>query len=132
MARSNPGRADALGDTTEAVILRARGVYTTAFASSILVNAGGSQFIVYLVTWTAGSSSLTVSIADISPADLVATNLLSSVAVTGNGVVRLRISPHLTGAANSIGKEIVPARFQISIAVADANPSEHSLSYSLT
>jgi hypothetical protein len=132
MARGSSGRQDQIPDTTEAVILLPRAVYTVAYASPILVNGGGSQLIVYLVMWTAGSASLTLSVADIAPGDLVATNLLSSAAISSNGTTRLRISPHLTAAANTIAREIVPARFQISIAVANANPAELSLSYSLT
>lgn len=116
---------------TEAVVLRPRAVYTDAFASAILVNGGGSQLVIYLVSWTIGSASLTLSVADIAPGDLVATNLLSSAAITTNTTTRLRVSPHLTAAANSIAKEIVPALFQISVAVANANAAEYSLSYGL-
>jgi hypothetical protein len=96
------------------------------------VNGSGSQLIVYLISWTIGSASLTLSVSDIAPGDLVATNLLSSAVINTNTTTRLRISPHLTAAANSIAKEIVPALFQISIAVGSAAAAEYSLSYSLT
>jgi hypothetical protein len=132
MPRSGSGRIDLIAATTEAVVLLPRlAGRTLAQNSGILVNSGGSQLVVYLVTWAVSTASLTVSIADIAPGDLTATNLLSSAAVTTNTTTRLRISPHLTAAANSIAKEIVPALFQITIAVADATAAEYSLSYCL-
>ena len=133
MARSNSGRADLVPVATEAVVLLPRlAGRTLAYASPILVNGGGDQLVIYLVSWTIGSASLTLSVADIAPGDLVATNMLSSAAITTNTTTRLRISPHLAAAANAIAKEIVPALFQISIAVAGAQPAEYSLSYSLS
>lgn len=133
MARGSLGRADLVAPSTEAVVLLPRlAGRTLAYASPILVNGGGSQLVIYLVSWTIGSASLTLSVADIAPGDLVATSLLSSAAITTNTTTRLRISPHLTAAANAIAKEIVPALFQISIAVGSAQPAEYSLSYSLT
>lgn len=133
MPRSRAGRADLTDAATEAVVLLPRlAGRTLAYASPILLNGGGSQLIIYLVSWTIGTASLTLSVADIAPGDLVATNLLSSAAITTNTVTRLRLSPHLTAAANSIAKEIVPALFQISIAVGSAAAAEYSLAYSLT
>lgn len=133
MPRSSGGRIDLLGATTEAVVLIPRTAgQTLAYASPILVNSGGSQLVVYLVSWVIGTASLTLSIADIAPGDLVATNLLSSAAITTNATTRLRVSPHLTAAANTIAKEIVPALFQISVAVGSAAAADYSLSYSLT
>lgn len=131
MLRGSPGRIDQLASAAEAVVLRPRAVYTDAFSSSILVNGGGQQLVIYLVTWTVGSASLTISVADIAPGDLVATSLLSSAAVTTNTVTRLRVSPHLAASANAIAKEIVPALFQISVAVGGAQPAEYSLAYGL-
>lgn len=133
MARSHSGRLDLLDASSEAVVLLPRLVgRTLAYSSPILVNGSGSQLIVYLISWTIGSASLTLSVSDIAPGDLVATNLLSSAAINTNTTTRLRISPHLTAAANSIAKEIVPALFQISIAVGSAAAAEYSLAYSLT
>jgi hypothetical protein len=133
MPRSNPGRADLPGAMTEATVLLPRlAGRTTAQSSGILVNSGGQNLVVYLITWGIGSASLTVSILDIAPGDLVATTLLASAAITTNTTTRLRVSPHLTAAANSIAKEIVPALFQINVAVADASAAEYSLSYSLS
>jgi hypothetical protein len=130
---SNPGRADLPGAMTEATVLLPRlAGRTTAQSSGILVNSGGQNLVVYLITWGIGSASLTVSILDIAPGDLVATTLLASAAITTNTTTRLRVSPHLTAAANSIAKEIVPALFQINVAVADASAAEYSLSYSLS
>jgi hypothetical protein len=132
MARGSAGRIDLQAVATEAVVLLPRAVYTTAFNSPILVNGGGTQLVIYLVSWTIGSASLTLSVADIAPGDFTATLLLASAAITTNTTTRLRVSPHLTAAANTIGKEIVPALFQIQVAVGSAQPAEYSLAYSLS
>ena len=132
MPRSSGGRIDLQGASTEAVVLQPRGVYTLAYASPILVNGGGSHLVIYLVSWAIGTASLTLAVADIAPGDCVATTLLASAAITTDTTTRLRLSPHLTAAANTIAKEIVPALFQITVAVGSAAPAEYSLSYSLT
>ena len=132
MARSNAGRADLLPAVAEAVTVLASGARTTLQSSGVLTNAGGSQLIVYVNTTVIGSAALTVTIKGVVPAAQSTTyTILASAAINTNTLTILRVSPHLTASANAIAKEIVPALFQIDVAVADANPATYSVSYCL-
>lgn len=131
MARSNSGRADALPANTEAVVLLVAAARTTAFDSGTLANDGGSQLLVILETTAIGTASLTVTISGVNPSSGTKYTLLAGTAVSTNLQTVYRISPHLTAAANLIAKDIVPARFNISVAVGNANPADFNLSYQL-
>lgn len=133
MARGSLGRADLVAPNSEAVVVLASAARTTLQSSGVLVNGGGQQLIVYINTTVIGSASLTVTVSGVVPsAQATLYTLLASAAISTNTLTILRISPHLTAAANAIAKEIVPALFQIDVAVGNANPGTYSLSYSLT
>lgn len=55
-------------------------------------------------------------------------DVLASAAVTATGTTVLRVSPHLTAAANLIAKDLVPSSFTVSAVHADTDSITYSVS----
>lgn len=66
--------------------------------------------------------SVVFTIDGVAPTDKSTTyNILTSAAITGTGLTVLRVSPHLTAAANTIAKDILPAALKITATHADTD-----------
>jgi phosphomannomutase len=61
------------------------------------------------------------TIAGVSPAGSTEYTILASAAITGTGLTVLRVSPHLTAAANTIAKDILPAAIKVTATHADTD-----------
>lgn len=104
---------------------------TTAqdFGDGSCTGASGIIVLVNVTAWTAGS--LTVSVLGYTALGATYT-IATTAALVATGVVRLRISPGLTAAANQTVADLVPDRIRIHCAVADATPITYDISLVLT
>ena len=74
------------------------------------------------VTAITASPSVVFTIDGVSPTDPgTAYNILTSAAITGTGLTVLRVSPHLTAAANVIAKDILPSALKVTATHGDAD-----------
>lgn len=77
--------------------------------------AGTSSGLVVVIDMTAVTATGSVTFT-VKGYDVVSTktwDILVSAAITATGTTVLRVSPHLTAAANTIAKDIVPAVFTV-------------------
>lgn len=74
------------------------------------------------VTAAAATPSVVFTIAGVSPTKNSAVyTILESAGITGVGLTVLRVSPHLTAAANTIAKDILPDAMKITATHADTD-----------
>ena len=78
------------------------------------------------VSAVSDTPSVTFAIDGVSPAGTTY-NILTSAAVTGTGLTVLRVSPHLTAAANTVAKDIVPQAIKVTATHADADSITYSM-----
>lgn len=79
--------------------------------------SGSATGLVVIIDVTAATGTPSV-VFTIQGHDLVSGKrwtILASAGITGVGTTVLRVSPHLTAAANTIAKDIVPAVFTVSV-----------------
>lgn len=100
---------------------------TTAQSFGDLVPTGATQLEVYVNVTVYTAGSLTVTIQGVTP-DGVAYTLLASTALAATGLVRLRVSPYLTAAANAVAADILPDKVRIDVAVGGAQSITYSIS----
>lgn len=96
-------------------------------ATSAIRSAQG----LFLINVTAASAtpSVVFTISGITPdEDGTIYTILASAAITGTGLTVLRVSPHLTAAANTIAKDILPNAIKVAPVHADAD----SITYTVT
>lgn len=109
-------------------VIFASAARTAVATATIPVESMQGLFFIDVTALTAGAS-LTFTISGICPSDASTTyTILVSAAIVATGLTVLRVSPHLTAAANTIAKDMLPAAVQVSVAVADAK----SVTYSMT
>lgn len=123
--------ADNANSYPRAATVAASAARTTAqdFGDSETRGAGGLCVIVEVTAWTAGS--ITVTIQGVTPTGATYT-ILTSAALVATGVVRLRVSPSLVAVTNLAANDLVPDKFRVHVAVADATPITYSISAYLT
>lgn len=86
-------------------------------------------FFIDVTALTAGAS-ITFTISGVSPTHgATEYTILASAAITATGLTVLRVSPHLTAAANTIAKDILPASIKVSVAVADTKSVTYSMEF---
>lgn len=100
----------------------------TANATSSIRSAQG----LFLINVTAASAtpSVVFTISGITP-DAAGTlyTVLASAAITGTGLTVLRVSPHLTAAANTIAKDILPHAIKVAAVHADSDSITYSMHF---
>lgn len=114
------------GDSIEVLASTAR----TATPTVDTFELGGSATGLILVIDVTAASATPSVVFTIQGYDMVSSKtwtVLASAAVTGTGTTVLRVSPHLTAAANTIAKDIVPAAFTLSAVHADADSITYSV-----
>jgi hypothetical protein len=91
--------------------------------------ANGAVELLVIINVTAASAtpSVVFTIKGVDPVSDATWDVLASAAVTGTGTTVLRVSPHLTAAANTIAKDIVPAYFTVSAVHADTDSITYSV-----
>lgn len=101
----------------------------TATASATLVTDSMHGLFFINVTAVTATPSVTFTIAGISPVGDVAYTILASAAITATGLTVLRVSPHLTAAANTIAKDLLPSAVKVTATHGDADSITYSVSY---
>lgn len=92
-----------------------------------ITNAAGQSLIVVIDTTAAGVTPSTVfTIQGKDPTSGKYYTILASAAITAVGTVVLRVSPHLTAAANTIAKDVLPST--IAIDAVHGNGTSHTYS----
>jgi hypothetical protein len=89
----------------------------------------GTQSLYVVIDCTAVSATPSVTFA-VQGVDRVSGKvfaLLTSAAITGTGTTVLRVSPHLTAAANTIAKDIVPPVIRVVPTHGDADSITYSV-----
>lgn len=132
MPRSSAGRLDIPDAGTESTALLTAVQRTTLYSSGRIKNSGGQNLIVFLETTAIGTATLTLSIKAVNPVTGTTYTILVGTAVSTNLMTAYRVSPHLTAAANLIAKDIVPAEFQIDVAVGSAAAADYNIGLSVS
>ena len=98
--------------------------------STVDVNVENAHGLVLVIDVTADPAlaSVVFNIDGLDDATGNTWTLLDSAAIAATGTTILRISPHLTASANTIGKDIIPPLIRINPVHADAD----SITYSVT
>jgi hypothetical protein len=86
-----------------------------------------SLFVIIDCTVDAEAASVVFKIQGVDPISGKTWDILTSAAVAAVGTVVLRVSPHITAAANTIAKDIVPARVRILATAADGDDLTYSI-----
>ena len=102
----------------------------TATPTPATIQCASSQGLFYInVTAASVTPSVVFTISGVSPNGDVLYTILASAAITGTGLTVLRVSPHLTAAANTIAKDILPASLHIAPVHADADSITYSMHF---
>ncbi len=101
----------------------------TATSSKTMACTSTQGLFFINVTSITASPSVVFSIQGVSPIGDIAYDILTSAAITATGLTVLRVSPHLTAAANSVAKDMLPAALKITDTHADADSITYSVSY---
>lgn len=99
----------------------------TTTGTSTISSMQGLFFI--NVTAVTATPSVVFTISGVSPVGSTAYTILASAAITTTGLTVLRVSPHLTAAANTIAKDILPASISVTAAHGDTDSITYSLSF---
>lgn len=91
--------------------------------SSITIPCESPQGLFFIdVSAASATPSVVFTIEGIAPTGKSTVyTVLTSAAITGVGLTVLRVSPHLTAAANTIAKDILPAALKITATHADTD-----------
>lgn len=91
--------------------------------SSVTVPCESTQGLFFIdVTAVTATPSVVFTIAGIAPTQAsTAYTILESAAITGTGLTVLRVSPHLTAAANTIAKDMLPSALKVTATHADTD-----------
>ena len=101
----------------------------TATSSATIVSAQASGVFYINVTAVSATPSVVFTIAGVDPISSATYTILASAAITGTGLTVLRVSPHLTAAANMIAQDLLPQALNITATHADADSITYSMSY---
>jgi hypothetical protein len=101
---------------------------TATDSKTIACNKSSGLFFINVTAITA-SPSVVFTIAGLDPIGSTTYTILTSAAITGTGLTVLRVSPHLTAAANTIAKDLLPQALKITATHGDADSITYSMSY---
>lgn len=119
--------------TVGAVALASAARTTTQTPADISNDYARNLDVIVDITVNAGGlGSITVAINFKDPASGKYINLLTSAAMTAVGTIVLRVSPHLTAAANLIAQANLARTLQIVVTANNANPVTYSVGYDLS
>lgn len=81
------------------------------------------------VTAVSATPSVVFGIAGVSPSGASTYTILDSAAITGTGLTVLRVSPHLTAAANTVAKDILPSEIKVTATHADTDSITYEVDF---
>lgn len=105
---------------------------TAPTISTFQVGRVGGLIVVIDVTVDPASASLVFDIEGVDAFSGKFFNILTSAAIAATGTTVLRVSPHLTAAANLIAKDVVPPAFRMVATPADTDSMTYSISGFIT
>lgn len=100
----------------------------TPTPANIAVRSAQGLFFINVTAVTA-TPSVVFTISGISPNGSTLYTILASAAITATGLTVLRVSPHLTAAANTIAKDILPAAIRVAAAHGDTDSITYSVHF---
>ena len=105
--------------------LHASGAETASGNSVDMVNDCGRNAVVTIdITALAGTSpTLTVTLQGCDPASGKYRTILASTALNAVGTTYLKVSPHLTAAANSVAQDLMPGRYRVQWTLGGTSPN---------
>lgn len=92
--------------------------------------SGDARGLVLVIDATAATAtpSVVFTILGVDPVSGKTWTVLASAAVTAVSTTVLRVSPHLTAAANTIAKDLIPSYFTVSVVHGDADSITYTVS----
>lgn len=113
----------------ETQVIFSRAARTATASATIPVCS--TQGLIYIdVSAASATPSVVFTIDGIAPTDKSSTyNILTSAAITGTGLTVLRISPHLTAAANTIAKDMLPGAIKVTATHADTDSITYEVQF---
>ncbi len=109
-------------------IIFASAARTATTSATIPCNSAQGLFFIN-VSAVSATPSVTFTISGVSPAGDSTYTILASAAITGTGLTVLRVSPHLTAAANTIAKDILPSAIKVTATHADADSITYEMRF---
>lgn len=109
-------------------IIFASAARTATTSATIPCNSAQGLFFIN-VSAVSATPSVTFTISGVSPAGDSIYTILASAAITGTGLTVLRVSPHLTAAANTIAKDILPSAIKVTATHADADSITYEMRF---
>jgi len=104
---------------------------TATNSTSDFTNVGHQSLIVVFDVTAVSTSDVKLKIEGKDPASGKYYTILESASVTTISINVYRVSPHLTAAANTIAKDIMPTTFRFTMTHANANSTTYSVGYML-
>lgn len=101
---------------------------TATSSATIACNRTSGLFFIN-VSAVSATPSVVFTIAGVDPISSTAYTILESAAITATGMTVLKICPHLTAAANTVAKEMLPQALKITATHADADSITFSMCY---
>lgn len=103
----------------------------TATPTAATFSTRSAQCLIFIDVTAATSTPSTVfTVIGVSPGDKATEyTILASAAIVGVGMTVLRISPHLTAAANTIAKDILPSTIKVTAVHGNANSQTYSVTF---
>jgi hypothetical protein len=120
-----------LGDNVTVLDSQARTATPTVDEFNIEHGAGTGLVVVIDVTAIVSTPSVTFTIQGYDPLSTKKFTLLASSAIATVSTTVLRVSPHLTAAANLIAKDIVPGAIAFTAVHGNANSITYTVSMHL-
>jgi hypothetical protein len=112
-------------DSEEVFPLLAR----TATSTKTFHSKRRAGFLFINVTAASATPSVVFTLKGHDPISSTSYDILASAAITGTGMTVLRVSEHLTAAANTIAKDMLPEAMSLVATHADADSITYSVSF---
>jgi len=112
----------------ESKVLFASAARTATSTVTEVTGCLGGVFVIN-VTAAAATPSVVFTIKGVAPTSGATWDILASAAITGAGTTVLRVHPELTGSANTIAKDFLPAAFSLVATHADADSITYSVEF---
>jgi len=120
-----------LGDAVTVLASAARTATPTVDTFNIVHGSATGCIVIIDCTAIAATPSVVFTLQGYDPVSTKVWTLLASAAIVATGTTILRVSPHLTAAANLIAKDIMPDSFTMSAVHGDADSITYSVSVQL-
>ena len=102
---------------------------TATVTATAAIESTQGLFFIDVTALTAGAS-IVFTIYGESPTPAGTTyTILASAAIVATGLTVLRVSPHLTAAANTIAKDMLPASIKVTVGVADTKSVTYAMAF---